>query len=68
MGPWNTSGSDNTVSREDAIKKVQEMAKDQGIRGSFKVFFEDRLIPNPNDLPERVDMSKVKVSATLDNA
>ena len=65
MSAWETS---ENVSREDAIKKIQEMAKQDGISGSFKVFYNDRLVANPEDLPETVDMERIRVSATLDNA
>lgn len=63
---WNSGSS--TVSREEAIAKTQAMANEQGIRGAFKVFYDGNIIANPSDLPEHVDMTKVKVSNVLDQA
>lgn len=63
---WNAN--DNLVSREQAESKIGELAKSKGIKGSFKVFYDGGIIEDPTDLPEQVDMTKVKVSATLDQA
>jgi hypothetical protein len=62
---WETG---TMITREEAITRIKEMAKAQGIAGAFKVFYDDAMIANPNDLPAQVDMGKVKVSAVLDNA
>lgn len=67
MSPWNTDDN-GTVSREDAKSAIIEMAKDEGISGAFKVFYDGQLIANPDDLPERVHLDKVRVSAVLDQA
>ena len=64
---WNTEPT-GTVARAVAIERITEMAKDDGITGSFKVYYNDALIANPNDLPEQVELSKIRVSAVLDNA
>lgn len=64
---WNTNET-GTVSRAEAINKITEMAKDDGITGSFKVYYKDQLIANPNDLPEQVELGSIRVSAVLDNA
>lgn len=66
MGPWNTAGGG--IPRAEAIGKISQMAKDKGYKGAFKVFYQDALIADPEDLPETVDMGKVKVSAVLDQA
>jgi len=66
MAPWNTG--EGLIPRSQAIEKIQELAKDEGIHGSFKVYYNDSLIANPTDLPEQVDMGNVRVSAVLDNA
>lgn len=63
---WNTN--DGLVSREEAQPKIQELATKQGIRGTFKVFYDGQIVANPTDLPERVDMKLVKVSAVMDQA
>lgn len=63
---WNSNT--NLVPRAQAEGKINELAKSKGIKGSFKVFYNDELIENPTDLPAQVDMTKVKVSATLDQA
>lgn len=62
---WN---ADNTISRDAAKTEISNMAKDEGIKGAFKVFYDGNLIATPNDLPEQVDMDKVSVSAVLDQA
>lgn len=63
---WDTQGG--TLSREQAIANIKDMAKDEGIHGSFKVFYNGSLISNPEDLPDQVDMRGIRVSAVLDNA
>lgn len=63
---WNANT--NLVAREEAEAKIGEMAKAKGIKGSFKVFYDGSIIEDPSDLPDQVDMTKVKVSATLDQA
>lgn len=62
---WNT---DSTVSREEAKGKIQEIAREEGIKGAFKVFYDGQLMSTPDNLPEQVDMDKVSVSAVLDQA
>ena len=62
---WNV---DNTVSKEEAQGETEDMAREQGIKGAFKVFYDGSMISTPTDLPERVDMSKVSISAVLDQA
>ena len=57
-----------TLGRDAAIARIKEIAREDGITGSFKVFYQDNLIANPTDLPEQVNMELVKVSAVLDNA
>lgn len=64
---WNIEPT-GTVARAVAIERITEMAKEDGITGSFKVYYNDALIANPNDLPEQVELSKIRVSAVLDNA
>jgi len=66
---WNTDDN-NTVSREEAIVGIQDKARDQNLSGSFKVFYPDRntQIVTPTDLPDRVDMDKVIITATLNQA
>lgn len=64
---WNATNP-NEVTREQAEGKIKELATSKGIKGSFKVFYNDRLIEDPSNLPETVDMTKVTVSAKLDQA
>lgn len=64
---WNAANP-NEVTREVAEGKIAELAKSKGIKGSFKVFYNDAIIADPSNLPDMVDMTKVKVSATLDQA
>lgn len=62
---WNTE--ENTIPKADAIVKIKQMAKDNRIKGHFKVFYDGRLTL-ADDLPEQVEMSKVTVSAVQDQA
>lgn len=66
MAEWNTNS--DLISREEAEAKILKMAKDKGIKGSFKTFYDGTIVASPADLPDEVDMTKVKVSATLDQA
>lgn len=66
MSAW--SVNPNEVSREEAEGKIADLAKSKGIKGTFKVFYDGELVEDPTDLPDMVDITKVKVSATLDQA
>lgn len=66
MNAWNTN--QDMVSREEAESKIAALATSKGIKGSFKVFYDNKIIVDPTDLPDQVDMKLVKVSATLDQA
>lgn len=57
-----------TISRDEAKTKIIQLAKDQDIKGAFKVFYEGQLISNPDTLPEQVTMGEIRVSAVLDQA
>lgn len=63
---WNAN--ENLVEREAAEAKIAEMARTKGIKGTFKVFYDGEIVADPTDLPDMVDMTKVKVSAVLDQA
>lgn len=63
---WETN--ENEVTKEEAKNQIVTMAKDQGIKGAFKVFYDNALMSTPDDLPDMVDMTKVRVSAVLDQA
>lgn len=63
---WNAEN--NTISRDEAKTKILEMAKAEGIKGAFKVFYNGELVSTPSNLPEQVEMDKVSVSAVLDQA
>ncbi len=62
---WETQES---LSRDDALKAISDKAKDEGISGAFKVYYNGRLIATPEDLPDQVDMRDVRVSSVLNNA
>ena len=66
MSGFNTE--DGSVSRAEAKTQIIQMAKDQGIKGAFKVFYQGALVSNPDNLPDTVVMTDVKVSAVLDQA
>lgn len=67
MAPWDTNEG-NTIPREEAFGRIQEKARDEGIDGTFKVFYDGRLIAAPDDLPAEVDMNRVRISAVHDQA
>lgn len=58
----------NDVTKAEAKALIVTLAKDQGIKGAFKVFYNNVLMATPDDLPESVDMGLVRVSAVLDQA
>jgi hypothetical protein len=65
---WNAQEQVSTLSRDEAKSEILDMARDQGIEGAFKVFYQGELISTPDALPERVTMDAVRVSAVLDQA
>lgn len=66
---WDTDqNGSNLVSKDEAKRQIVQMAKDEDIKGAFKVFYDGSLVANPDDLPDQVDMDKVSVSAVLDQA
>ena len=67
MNAWFTSGS-NTVSKAEAVTAIIKLAEDCSIRGSFKTYYDGSLIADSDDLPNQVDMSKIRVSAIADQA
>ncbi len=65
---WNTErDGSNMLPKADAIKKIIEMAEEQEIRGDFKVYYNDELVADPNNLPDTVDITKVSVSTVNKN-
>jgi len=65
MAAWNNS---QLVPKAEAQFKIQALATEQGIRGTFKVFYNGVIVTDPSELPEQVDMTKIKVSNVLDQA
>jgi len=63
---WETGSA--LIPKADAITAIQKMAKDQGLKGTFKVFYEGNIVADPNNLPDQVNMEEVEVSAVLDQA
>jgi len=64
---WETSDN-GLISKAEAKSKIIEKAKDEGIKGAFKVFHKGQLMTTPDDLPDMVDMNDIRVSAVLDQA
>lgn len=62
---WNTT---RMLSRAEAQTAIADKAREEGISGSFKVYYNGALVSSPNDLPESVNMDFVRVSAMFDNA
>jgi hypothetical protein len=65
---WETTGAVPTVTRAEAETKIKALAVAQGIDGTFKVFYNGAMISTPSQLPEAVDMSKVRVSEVMNQA
>lgn len=67
---WNTDEvvNPNLLPREEASTFCADLARGKGIRGSFKVFYNNTIVESPADLPEQFDKTLIKVSATLDQA
>jgi len=67
MADWNTASS-TLVPRSEAEPKIKALAVAQGIDGTFKVFYDGAMISTPSQLPEMVDMGKVRVSEVMNQA
>jgi hypothetical protein len=65
---WNAESGSSTVSRDEAKRKIMELASEEGYKGAFKVFYDGVVIATPDSLPTQVDMSKIKISEVLDQA
>ena len=65
---WQAPNESTLVSKAEAKRKILELASDEGMKGAFKVFYDNQVISTPDDLPDSVDMSKVRVSEVLDQA
>jgi hypothetical protein len=65
---WDTANGGNLVPRAEAEPKIKALALAQGIDGTFKVFYDGAMISTPSQLPEQVDMSKVRVSEVMNQA
>lgn len=69
MAAWNTEdNAPEMLTREAAQTAIAAKAREEGITGSFKVYYNGSLVSSPNDLPASVNMSLVRVSAMFDNA
>lgn len=66
MAGFNTESS--LTPRAEAIGKITELATSKGLKGTFKVLYNGSVVADPSNLPDQVDMSKVQVSAVLDQA
>lgn len=58
----------NLVARAEAEPRIKALAVEQGIDGTFKVFYDGAMISSPSQLPEQVDMTKVRVSEVMNQA
>jgi len=56
------------IPRADAIAKIKEMAREQGLGGQFKVKYQGTEVSSPNELPDIVEMGQVRIYASLDQA
>ena len=69
MNTFDTSSlNTNTVSRNEAGAWIARQAEEQGIGNSFKVYYDGAIMGKLEDLPEQVDLDKLRVSAALDQA
>lgn len=56
------------IPRADAIARIKEMAREQGLGGQFKVKYQGAEVSSPNELPDIVEMGQVQIYASLDQA
>lgn len=63
-----TGQFESLLSREEAFDAINRKAREEGINGSYKVFYNGQIVAGPSDLPETVNMELVRVSAMFDNA
>lgn len=56
------------ISRSEAIARIKEMAREQGLGGQFKVKYQGVEVSSPNELPDIVEMGQVSIYASLDQA
>ena len=74
MTAWNSSTGTSLVPREEAIGLIRTKAREEGLTQAFKVYYNGREVVSPTlpvdqgGLPEMVDMSMVRCSATFDQA
>ena len=68
MSAWNNSSNDGSVSREEAVAYIERKANEQGIGQGFKVYYNNNEVHDETDLPERVVLSSIRVSASLNQA
>jgi hypothetical protein len=65
---WNRSQDDGTVSRAEAVEYIENRANEQGIGQGFKVYYNDQEIHDETELPDRVVLANLRVSASLNQA
>lgn len=68
MTGFNTEDGNNLVPRDEAMNQIKDKAREQGIRGAFKVFYAGEMVSTPTSMPAMVDMDLVRVSEMLDQA
>lgn len=64
MPVWSLS---NTISREEAIRKIEAEAREKGYN-TWKVYYDDDLVETPEDMPDQVDYNLIRISAVLNQA
>ncbi len=65
---WNNQQNDGTVSREEAVAYIENKANEQGIGQGFKVYYQGNEVHDETQLPERVVLADIRVSASLNQA
>ena len=61
------TNDDGIISKEEAIAKFKADSTAAGYV-DYKVFYDGNQVVRPSDLPERVDYSKISISAVMDQA
>ena len=62
-----STNSINMITRDEAVRKIGEDARNQGLN-TWKVFYNGAIVATPSDLPDMVDYSMVTLSAVLNQA
>lgn len=64
----NSQATPSTLTKTEAIERIKKDAVAAGYTGGFKVLYNGVEVVTPDNLPEAVDYSKVKIASKMNNA